>query len=76
MNQHMNTNRPDNGYELTKREIQVLKLLASGSSVKEIPDSLGISVHTVKFHIGNAYKKLNAKSQGEAVAKAVRAGII
>ncbi|MBT3193849.1 MAG: response regulator transcription factor [Verrucomicrobia bacterium] len=63
-------------YDLTEREIQVLTELAEGKAVKQIPDALGISVHTVKFHIANAYTKLHVRSQGEAVAKAVREGII
>ena len=67
---------PDDDYHLTDREIQVLKQLAEERAVKQIPDALNISIHTVKFHIANAYKKLHAKSQGEAVAKAVRKGII
>ena len=63
-------------YDLTEREIQVLTELADGKAVKQIPDDLGISVHTVKFHIANAHTKLHVRSQGEAVAKAVREGII
>lgn len=67
---------PELDHTLTEREIQVLSHLAAGKSVKQIPDLLDVSIHTVKFHIANAYKKLHAKSQGEAVAKALRKGII
>ncbi len=71
-----NSSTPDDDYHLTNRETQVLRKLAEGLAVKQIPGALNISIHTVKFHIANAYKKLHAKTQAEAVAKAVRKGII
>ena len=61
---------------LTPREIEVLSGLVDGNSYQAIADSLFISVDTVRFHFRNIYKKLHVHSQGEAVAKALREGLI
>jgi len=55
---------------LTKREIDVLRLLAQGMHNKEIGDTLLVSVNTVKRHLDNMYTKLNAYSRADLVAKA------
>ena len=55
---------------LTKREKQILECLARGQGNKEISDSLYISIETVKTHIKNIFKKLDAKSRLEAVIAA------
>lgn len=55
---------------LTKREKQILECLAHGQGNKEISDSLYISTETVKTHIKNIFKKLDAKSRLEAVIAA------
>ncbi|MDF7809032.1 response regulator transcription factor [Pontiellaceae bacterium B12219] len=65
-----------NEFDLTEREVEVLQYLASGKIVKQISDQLNLSPHTIKFHIGNIYKKLNVQSQAGAVAKGIRKGII
>lgn len=65
-----------NEFDLTEREIEVLQYLASGITVKHISDQLNLSPHTIKFHIGNIYRKLNVQSQAGAVAKGIRQGII
>ncbi|MDF7800170.1 response regulator transcription factor [Pontiellaceae bacterium B1224] len=65
-----------NEFDLTEREVEVLQYLASGKIVKQISDELNLSSHTIKFHIGNIYKKLNVQSQAGAVAKGIRRGII
>ncbi len=54
---------------LTKREQEILGLIAKGRAYKEIGDVLGISALTVKTHVRNIYEKLHVRSQGEAVAK-------
>ena len=54
---------------LTKREHEILSLVAKGRAYKEIGDVLGISALTVKTHVRNIYEKLHVRSQGEAVAK-------
>lgn len=63
-------------YELSTREREVLNLLGEGNNYQEIADGLYISVDTVRHHIRNIYKKLHVHSQSEAVAKAIRRGII
>ncbi|MDF7823919.1 response regulator transcription factor [Pontiellaceae bacterium B12227] len=67
---------PDDEFNLSTREIEVLEKLADGLAVKEIAHVLGISVGTTGFHLTNIYKKLQVQSQTGAVAKALRAGII
>lgn len=61
---------------LTPREIEVLRMLAEGLANKNIAYKLGISEHTVKFHITSIYAKLKASSRAEAVAIGMRQGII
>jgi DNA-binding CsgD family transcriptional regulator len=61
---------------LTPRETQVLALLAEGASNKSIARTLGISVHTAKFHVGQVLDKLDATTRTDAVAQAARAGVI
>ncbi len=62
--------------ELTPREREVLQLLAEGQSNKEIARRLGISEHTVKFHVNAILGKLNAQSRTEAVVRATRLGLV
>ncbi len=61
---------------LTPREIEVLQLLAQGLANKEIAARLGISEHTVKFHISSIYSKLGAANRAEAVRLGLRRGWI
>lgn len=61
---------------LTTREIDVLTLVASGLPNKTIALRLGISDHTVKFHVGSILGKLGAASRTEAVTLAVRSGLL
>ncbi|MFN3929492.1 MAG: response regulator transcription factor [Thermoflexus sp.] len=61
---------------LTPREIEVLRLLAEGLSNKEIAVRLGISEHTVKFHISSIYGKLGVVNRAEAVRVGLRKGLI
>ncbi|MGL5879055.1 MAG: response regulator transcription factor [Xenococcaceae cyanobacterium] len=61
---------------LTRREIEVLKMLAEGLGNKTIARRLGISEHTVKFHIGSIFNKLDASSRTEAVILGARQGLI
>jgi DNA-binding NarL/FixJ family response regulator len=62
--------------ELTPRELEVLDLLAEGLSNKAIAHRLGISDHTVKFHVNAVMGKLGAQSRTEAVVRATRLGLI
>ena len=61
---------------LTPREIEVLSMLAEGMGNKTIAWRLGISEHTVKFHLGSIFTKLNASSRTEAVTLGIRQGLI
>ncbi|MCK1745946.1 helix-turn-helix transcriptional regulator [Bradyrhizobium sp. 139] len=61
---------------LTLREMDVLALMAEGASNKMIARRLGISVHTVKFHVGSLLDKLDATGRTDAVAHAARRGVI
>jgi two-component system, NarL family, response regulator YdfI len=61
---------------LTPREVEVLEMLAQGLGNKIIARQLGISEHTVKFHISSIFAKLNATSRTEAVTIGARMGLI
>jgi DNA-binding CsgD family transcriptional regulator len=61
---------------LTPREIEVLSLLAEGATNKSIARRLGISVHTVKFHVASLLDKFEAIGRTDAVTHAVRLGVI
>jgi two-component system, NarL family, response regulator YdfI len=61
---------------LTPREIEVLGMLAEGLGNKTIARRLGISEHTVKFHVGSILAKLDASSRTEAVTLGARRGLI
>jgi DNA-binding NarL/FixJ family response regulator len=61
---------------LSHREFQVLKLLSAGLGNREIAEELHISTETVKTHTERLYKRLDATTRTDAVAKALRAGII
>jgi DNA-binding NarL/FixJ family response regulator len=61
---------------LTPREREILSGLVEGNSFKVIADSLFISIETVRFHFRNIYKKLHVHSQSEAVAKAIKEGLV
>ena len=59
---------PESG--LSKREFQILELMATGKSNKEISEELFVSIHTVKSHASNLFEKLEVKSRTQAIAKA------
>jgi two-component system, NarL family, response regulator YdfI len=64
------------GQILTPREIEVLRMIAEGHGNKEIASKLGISDHTVKFHISSIFSKLGASNRAEAVTLGIRQGLI
>ena len=67
----------DDLYEaLTARERDVLALLADGYRNREIAERLGISEHTVKFHLAAIFGKLGASTRTEAVRKGLKLGLI
>jgi DNA-binding NarL/FixJ family response regulator len=66
----------DDDRRLTARELEVLKLLAEGASNKVIARQLAVSVHTAKFHVASILAKLDATGRTDAVAHAVRLGLL
>jgi DNA-binding NarL/FixJ family response regulator len=69
--------QPEDAVEaLTRREREVLDSLAEGHSNRAIAARLGISEHTVKFHVSTIYGKLGVASRAEAVRVGVRRGLI
>jgi DNA-binding NarL/FixJ family response regulator len=63
-------------YDLTPHELRLLKLLVEGYSYKSAASALGVTVHTVGFHIQNIYGKLRVHSKSEAVARALRENLL
>lgn len=61
---------------LTKREIEVLTLIAQGHSSKEAADALYVSKRTVDFHLANIYDKLQVNNRVQAFRAATRLGLI
>jgi len=61
---------------VTKREEEVLQLIADGCSTPEVASKLYISQKTVKNHLASIYQKLDARDRTQAVLQAVRMGIV
>lgn len=62
--------------QLTAREKEVIQLMAQGLANKQIALSLGISEHTVKFHLSSLYSKLGISSRTEAIKRGIELGLI
>jgi DNA-binding NarL/FixJ family response regulator len=62
--------------DLTPRELQILELLAQGSTNKQIGTALDISDNTVRHHVNNIMEKLQVSDRTEAVATAIRSGVL
>jgi DNA-binding NarL/FixJ family response regulator len=63
-------------YSLSPHEMRLLKLLSDGHNYKTAAGKLGLSINTVSFHMRRIYEKLHVHSKSEAVAKALRSGIL
>ena len=63
-------------HALTPREMDVLRLLAEGLPNKSMAERLGVTEHTVKFHVNAIMGKLGAQSRTEAVVLATRQGLV
>jgi DNA-binding NarL/FixJ family response regulator len=63
-------------HNLTPHEIRLLKLLMDGHTYRSAAAQLGITTHTISFHLRQIYSKLQVHSKSEAVARAMRAGVI
>jgi NarL family two-component system response regulator LiaR len=61
---------------LSDREMEMLKLLATGMSNKEIAEKLCLSLRTVKAHMSNIFTKMNVASRSEALVEALRTGLL
>ena len=61
---------------LTSRELEILKWIKEGKSSWDIGRLLSISERTVKFHVSNLFTKLDVSSRAQAVARAVRLGLL
>jgi DNA-binding NarL/FixJ family response regulator len=59
-------------YDLTPHEARLLKLFVDGHNYKTAAAELGVSIHTVSFHLRSIYDKLQVHSKSEAVAKALQ----
>jgi DNA-binding NarL/FixJ family response regulator len=61
---------------LSKRETEILQKVAYGATTKEVAHDLGISPHTVKTHLERIFEKLGANDRAQAVAIAIRSGLV
>jgi DNA-binding NarL/FixJ family response regulator len=68
---------PETGdYDLTAHELKLLKLLVEGHNYQSAAETLGVTFSTINFHMQNVYGKLQVHSKSEAVAKALRQGLV
>ncbi len=66
----------ENTYQISEREMDILRCLTNGDSYKMIADHCFISIGTVRTHINSIYKKLQVNSKSEAVIKAMKENIV
>jgi two-component system NarL family response regulator len=72
--QHMSG---DSKYEdLTKRQLEVLEMVAKGTTYKEVGESLGLSERTVKYHMGRILELLHMENRAQVIAYASRIGLV
>jgi len=62
-------------HQLTRREVQVLSLLADGRTSREVAEQLSLSVTTVQRHVANIYAKIGVRNRAEATSYALRHGL-
>jgi DNA-binding NarL/FixJ family response regulator len=74
--QHTETKSPINTYNLSPKELEILKRLSHGKGYKTIADELGVSYFTVNNHIKKIYEKLQVHSLGEAIGIAYKEGLV
>ena len=65
-----------NSYNLSNREMEVLKLTVDGYRYKEVAEKLYVSIHTVRTHIGNIYQKLHVTSKTQPIKIATKNNLI
>ncbi len=74
--QKLSAPKANENYNLTKRENETLAWLVKGFSYKMIAEKMEVSIDTVRAHIKKIYEKLHVHSMNEAVAKAIKQGIV
>ena len=62
----------DNDFNLSNRELEILKLIAGGMSYAQVAEQLSISTSTVKFHVSNILTKLKVETRNEAILVAAK----
>jgi DNA-binding NarL/FixJ family response regulator len=62
--------------ELTARQVEILQLVTQGLSYKEIAELLSLSEHTIKYHMGEMFQRLQLKNREQVVAYAMRSGLV
>lgn len=72
LNMFRDQNVKSNGYDLSEREKEILKLLIEGLSKKQIAENIFLSHHTVDSHLRNIYAKLEVHSRSSAITKAIK----
>jgi len=67
---------PTASRSLTRREVEVLELIAQGLTNSEVARRLDVTVHAVKFHLASVYSKLGVRSRTAAVRRGLSRGLI
>jgi DNA-binding NarL/FixJ family response regulator len=73
---HLEEARPPRGEDLSRRELEVLALIAQGAANKQIARQLRIAERTVKAHVTSVFHKLGVDTRAQAVAVALRRGLL
>jgi len=63
-------------WNLSEREMDVLRKLVEGLSYKQIADALCVSIDTVRTHLRHVYRKMQVHSAGEAISRAIKSGVV
>lgn len=64
------------GWNLSEREMEVLRQLVEGRSYKQIAAALSVSIDTVRTHLRHVYRKMQVHSAGEAISRALKSGVV
>jgi NarL family two-component system response regulator LiaR len=72
----LNPGAVETNFDLTDRELAVLRHMASGESINEVAEALIISRSTVKYHLSNILLKMHVETRAEAIALAAKAHLI
>lgn len=75
-NQEITDSDPGENFQLTERQMEVLKLVAQGMVYKEVGDRLGLSERTIKYHMAKIMEKLHLENRTQVIALASQLGII